>query len=76
MNKTLLIVLSVVAGLLCLVLAFIYFTTPAAALPHFLPGFNAALTKVHHYKHGLGALILGLGCFVFAWFQSGQKSAK
>src|SRR5205085_12667757 len=41
--------------------------------PSFFPGHEAGLTK-YHYKHGIGALLLGLGCFAFAWFQSGKKS--
>jgi hypothetical protein len=27
-----------------------------------------------HVKHGIAALVLGLGCLVFAWFQTGPKA--
>lgn len=75
MNKTFLISLSVLVGFAFLVIAFLYFTTAASALPHFFPGYDALVTKTH-FKHGLGALFVGLGCFILAWFQSGKKSAK
>jgi hypothetical protein len=35
-----------------------------------MPGFDPTMTKTH-LKHGIGALLLGLAAFVFAWFQSG-----
>jgi hypothetical protein len=65
-------ILAVIVGLGFLILAFIYWTTPASGLPMFFPGYNATMATVH-FKHGLAALILGLGCFVFAWFNSGKK---
>ncbi len=64
---------SVVLGLIFLGIAAVYWTHTAAALPHFMPGFDAASTKVH-FKHGLGALILAIGLFVFAWFKSAPKA--
>lgn len=74
MNKPL--VIAVIAiGVLLLICSAIYFIEPAKSLPAFFPGHDVSLAK-HHYKHGIGALILGAGCFVFAWFQSGKKSAK
>lgn len=72
MNKLLLIV-AVILGIVFLVVAFIYFTTPASSLPAFLPGHETARTTHVHYKHGIGSLLLGFACFVFAWFQSGKK---
>ncbi len=73
MNK-LLVFLSVFFGILIVILALIYFLNPASALPKFIPGYQAGLMR-HHYTHGVGALVLGLGAFVFAWFQSGKKSS-
>jgi hypothetical protein len=63
----------VILGILFLGLAYVYWTTPAHSLPHYLPGFEADSSKIH-FKHGLGSLILGLGAFTLAWFQSGKKS--
>lgn len=74
MNKPL-VIIAVVVGIIFLVLAGIYFAEPAKSLPAFFPGHDPKLTT-HHYKHGIGAFILGLGCFAFAWFQSGKKKNK
>jgi len=73
MKKTL-VVVAVIAGLACLYVAYVYWTTPASALPSFFPGFDPTLTGVH-FKHGLAALIVAIALFVFAWFQSGPKKA-
>ncbi|HEX7245107.1 MAG TPA: hypothetical protein VF245_06025 [Solirubrobacterales bacterium] len=67
-----LIVPAVVVGLLFLAIAVIYFAEPAGSLPSFFPGHEAGSSH-HHTKHGIAALIVALGCFVFAWFQSGPS---
>jgi hypothetical protein len=59
-------------GLVFLALAVYYWLTPADSLPAFLPGYEAGVDRIH-YKHGLGALILALALFAFAWFQSAPK---
>jgi hypothetical protein len=64
--------LSLLAGLLgflFLALAVSYWLTPAGSLPAFFPGFEAGSEHVH-FKHGLASLILALGLFAYAWFQS------
>ena len=65
-----LVVPAVIIGILLLVVAVVYFADSAANLPSFFPGHQAGSTH-HHVKHGIAALIVGLGAFVFAWFQSG-----
>jgi len=75
MNKKILIISAVIIGILFIIISGIYFTTPAKSLPGFFPGFDPMITKTH-FKHGIGALFLGLGAFIFAWFQSGKKSSK
>jgi hypothetical protein len=30
-------------------------------------------SSTHHIKHGIAAFVLGIACFVFAWFRSGPK---
>jgi hypothetical protein len=67
-----LILPAVVLGVLLIVVAIVYFVDSAAALPSFFPGHQAGSTH-HHAKHGIAALVLGLGCFVFAWFQTGPS---
>lgn len=75
MNKKLLAIIAVILGIIFLIAAVIYFITPAKSLPLFLPGYDAGITKTH-FKHGLGALILALAAFAFAWFQSGGQRNK
>ncbi len=69
-----LIIPAVVAGLLLLALAVLYFADSADALPSFIPGHQAGSSH-HHAKHGIAALLLSVGCFVFAWFQTGPAPA-
>ena len=65
-----LIIPAVIAGVLLLALAALYWIDSADALPAFIPGHEAG-SGHHHVKHGLAAAILAAGSFVFAWFQSG-----
>jgi uncharacterized membrane-anchored protein YitT (DUF2179 family) len=68
-----LIPLAIVAGLILVAIGIVYFVEPAKSLPSFFPGHEAGSTH-HHSKHGLLAVVLGIGCFIFAWFQSGPSS--
>jgi amino acid permease len=70
MKRKGLILPAVVLGVLLLVVAVVYFVSTADALPSFFPGHQAGSSH-HHTKHGVAALVVALGCFVFAWFQSG-----
>jgi hypothetical protein len=67
-----LIVPAVILGVVLLGLAALYWTEDAGSLPSFLPGHEDGSTHIH-FKHGLAAAILGVGCFIFAWFQSGPS---
>jgi len=74
-----LVIPAIVLGILFLVLAVIYFAEPAHSLPSFFPGHVSATGSEpnhHHTKHGIAALVLALGCFAFAWFQTGPKADK
>jgi hypothetical protein len=73
-KRTSLIVPAVLAGVVFLVIAIIYWVDSAHALPSFFPGHESAPTSHHHIKHGIAALVVALACFVFAWFQSGPKT--
>ncbi len=70
-----LVIVAIVLGLVLLFCGVVYFIEPANKLPGFFPGFDASLNK-HHYKHGIGAVLLGIASFIFAWFQSGKKASK
>ena len=61
-------------GLVFLVLAVVYWLTPAGSLPSFLPGFKAGVETVH-VKHALGSLIAALVLFAVAWF-SGRPERR
>jgi hypothetical protein len=71
-NDRLLVALAVVAGVALIVIAIVYWAEPARSLPGFFPGHQAG-SGHHHVKHGIAALVVGLGCFVFAWFRTGPK---
>lgn len=70
-----LIVPAVVIGIALLALAVLYFVSTADALPSFIPGHEAGSSH-HHVKHGVAAAIVAVGCFVFAWFQSGPATGQ
>ena len=60
---------AVTLGVLLVALALLYFVDSADSLPSFVPGHEAGSAH-HHVKHGLAALVLGVGSFIFAWFQT------
>ncbi len=71
-----LILPAIILGILLIVVAVIYFADTASSLPSFFPGHQGTPTVHHHTKHGIAALIVGLLCFVFAWFQTGPTRAR
>jgi hypothetical protein len=73
-NDRLVAAVAVVAGIVLLVIAVIYFAEPAKSLPGFFPGHQAGSTH-HHVKHGIASLCVGLVLFVLAWFRTGPKRA-
>jgi hypothetical protein len=73
-NDRLLVALAVLAGIVLIVIAIVYWAEPAKSLPGFFPGHTAG-SGHHHVKHGIAAFVLGLACFVFAWFRTGPKRA-
>jgi hypothetical protein len=72
-NQRWLIPLAVTAGIVLFALAVVYLVEPAKSLPSFFPGHEAG-SGHHHVKHGIAAFVVGLGCFVFAWFQGGPRA--
>jgi hypothetical protein len=70
-----LILPAVLIGLALLTLAVVYWVDSASALPSWLPGHEAGSSH-HHIKHGIAAALLGLGCLVFAWFQTGSRQEE
>ena len=69
-SRRLLAAAALIVGLALIAIAVVYWASTADGLPSFFPGHQAGSAH-HHVKHGIAAALLGLGCFVFAWFQSG-----
>jgi hypothetical protein len=70
-----LILPAVVLGIVLLAVAIIYWVDSASSLPSFFPGHEAGSSH-HHIKHGIAAAIVAVGCFTFAWFQSGPSASR
>jgi hypothetical protein len=66
-------ILAVVVGVVLMILAVVYWVEPAKSLPGFFPGHQAGSAHVH-VKRGIAAFLLGIACFVFAWFRSGPRA--
>jgi hypothetical protein len=64
-------VIFIVVALIFFGLAAFYWMTKAGSLPHYFPGYEAGSSHIH-LKHGLAALILGIGSLILAWFSSGS----
>jgi ABC-type transporter Mla subunit MlaD len=75
MRNRALVVAAGIVGVLLLVVAVIYWVDAASSLPSFFPGHDAASSH-HHVKHGIAALVVALGCFVFAWFATGPAGQR
>jgi hypothetical protein len=71
-RRRLLVALAVVLGIALIVIAAVYWAEPAKSLPSFFPGHQAG-SGHHHVKHGIASFLVGLACFVFAWFNTGPK---
>ena len=67
-----LVPLAVILGVALIVIGIVYFAEPARSLPSFFPGHEAGSSH-HHAKHGIAAVLVGLACFAFAWFNTGPK---
>ena len=54
-------------GVLCIIVAVVYFVLPANQLPSFMPGYDAAVSHVH-MKHGIAAAVVGVILLAIGWF--------
>lgn len=64
---------AIILGVFFIIIAIIYWVEPAKSLP--FPDFlgHQSGDDTHHYKHGIASFLVGIACFVFAWFQAGPK---
>jgi uncharacterized membrane protein HdeD (DUF308 family) len=67
-----LVPLAVILGVALIVVGIVFFAEPARSLPSFVPG-HVGGSAHHHVKHGIAAVLVGLACFAFAWFNTGPK---
>jgi hypothetical protein len=54
-------------GIVCIVVAVIYFIMPADSLPSFFPGHEAGLDRIR-LKHGIAAGAAGVVLVLIGWF--------
>jgi hypothetical protein len=71
-RSPLIVGIAVLAGVVLIALAVVYWAEPAHSLPSWLPGHQAGSAH-HHVKHGIAAFFVGLVLLVFSWFQTGKK---
>lgn len=71
MKKVYMFVLAV-GAVLSLIIAAIYFSKTAGALPHFFPGYRLGSGHTHT-KHGIFFVTLALVFALGAWMMSGSK---
>lgn len=71
-NDRLLTVAAIVVGTVLIAIAIVYWAEPAKSLPSFFPGHESGSGR-HHVKHGIAAFLVGVACFVYAWFKTGPK---
>lgn len=60
---------ALVAGVVLVVVAIVYFVEPSKSLPSFFPGHYATSVQ-HATRHGMVALFVGLVFFLVAWISS------
>jgi hypothetical protein len=70
-----LIIPALLLGTLLIAIAIVYWVSTASDLPSFFPGHKAG-SSTHHFKHGIAAFLLGLACYVLAWFQTGPAGGS
>jgi hypothetical protein len=66
--------LAIVLGLICAVIAIVYWVVPAGSLPGFMPGFEAGGTRVH-VKHGVAAAVVALILLGWGWYAGRSRPA-
>ena len=68
-------IIAIILGIVFIVIGVMYFTQDAGSLPSFFPGY-ASKSHAHHNKHAIAAVVVGVACLVFAWFQTGSKATS
>jgi amino acid permease len=66
--------LLIAIAIVFVVIAVVYFVTPANQLPGFFPGHTAHATRAHT-KHGIAALGVAVVALIGAWFTTAPARA-
>lgn len=66
--------LAYLLGIICVILAVMYYTMPAGKLPTFMPGYIADSSHVHH-THALAAAVAAVVLFILGWFVGRSRAA-
>jgi hypothetical protein len=74
MNNKTYVILGIIVGLIFCAIGYIYSSHTAGSLPHFFPGYTAG-SNIIHEKHSIASFIVGIACFIYAWFKSGPLKA-
>ena len=61
------VILAILAGIVLVVVAVMYFAVNAHDLPSFFPGHSKAKGGGTHPKRGVAAAIVAAVCFAYAW---------
>jgi amino acid permease len=61
--------LCLVVAVACVIVAIVYFSKTADALPSFFPGHQTGSTH-HHTKHGIAFVALAILALIGAWFST------
>jgi hypothetical protein len=64
---------AIVLGILCAVIALVYWLVPAGSLPGFFPGFEAGATRIR-LKHGVAAAVVAIILFAWAWYAGRSRA--
>jgi uncharacterized membrane protein len=72
-SSRLLALAAALLGVLLIVVGVIYMVETEHQIPSFFPGHVSHPASHHHVKHGIAAILLGLACLAFAWFQTGPR---
>jgi len=64
---------AIVLGIVCAVIALVYWLVPAGSLPAFFPGFEAGATRIR-LKHGIAAAVVAIILFGWAWYAGRSRA--
>jgi len=67
--------LCILAAVVFVIIAIVYFAESASNLPSFFPGHQAGLAR-HHVTHGIAMIVLAAVALIAAWFSTAPGSTS